>query len=243
MPDTLLRTDILPDSLLKDQRGIVITSQYSNIIQSAVKGVRARSPFPAKSLNEFYGLVKNALDNYETRQNIVEEAKAFYTEEDPDYLKDNHLIITFNLVKRVPGSFSPGPPFQSEVSNWRPILREEIDDTENPGYKRAIFGYWHDNEVKFTVWARTNKLANEKALWFENIMQEYSWYFVSQGVSRVLFLKRESDIQIDNNNAKLYGRPIHYYVRTETLTNISQKTIEQITIGSEVENTSLLNIT
>src|SRR3990167_7231699 len=243
MADSLLRTVILPDSLTKEPNRIVIVPQYTTLLQTVTDKTRTRSPYPAKNLNEFYLLVYNAIKSHEQRTEIIDEAKVHFTEEDIDYPKDKNIIVSFSLVQRLPGSFSSGPPFQGDVANWRPQLREEINDPNNPGYKRAIFGYWHDNEVKFTVWARTNKVANGKALWFENIMQEYSWYFMSQGVARLLFLKRSADMVIEINSAKLYGRPMHYFVRTETLTSISQKTIEQITIGSQVENNSLLNVT
>ncbi len=243
MPDSLLRNNILTEAQVTEPSRILISAQFSQLMQVARTNPRSRTPYPAKNLNEFFELVRIIILDYERRLNIVNDGKIFFTEESPDYPKDQNIIVSFSLVKREPGAFSAGAPFEGDVKNLKPVLREEIDDPENPGYKRAIMGYTHDNEVKFTIWARTNKVANDKALWFENIMQEYSWYFTSQGVSRLIFMKRDSDFIVETNGSTLYGRPLHYFVKTETLTTVSEKTLEELTIGSMVENTSLLNVT
>jgi hypothetical protein len=236
MPITsLLRTDILPDELTKEQQRLLTSTQFQSICNAGTSLERSRTPGPAKNLTEFYGLVKNAIDDYERRQETTEDAKIYFTEDNIDFPKDNKIVVSFGLVKRLPGSFSQGGPFEGNVVNMKPVVREVLDDPENPGYKRAILGYWHDNEVRFTIWARTNKDANEKALWFEEIMQEYSWYFGIQGVPRVLFLKREMDSIIEINSVKLYARPLHYFVRTETLRTVSEKTIENILINVKVQ--------
>jgi len=232
MSESILRTDILPNELTVENKSVRVTTQFTHIVQNAsVHAERSRTPGAAKNLSEFYSLTMDVIEDYERRQNVINDAKVYFTEEDIDYPKDKNVIVAYSLVRRQPGSFSKGAPFDPGVTNQKPILREEIDDPDNPGYKRAVLGYWHDNEVKFTICARTNKVANEKVLWFENIMQEYSWYFTSQGVSRVLFLKRESDYVIEVNGVKIYCRPLHYFVRTETLRNISEKVIEDLTIN------------
>ncbi len=234
---TVLRTDIIPKDLLETQQRVIVTNQFGAILSAAAPlPDRSRTPAPAKNLDEFYGLVQGAIQDYERRQNVIDDGKVHFTSEDIDLPKDKNLSITFSLVKRMPGSFSQGPPFQGDTHNQKPMLREEIEDPENPGYKRAILGYWHDNEVCFTIFARTNKAADAKALWFENIMQEYSWYFTSQGVARVIFMRREQDYTLELNGTKMYGRPLFYFVRTETLRTVSEKTIEQILINTSLSN-------
>lgn len=223
--------DVIPIELLEDNK-IIFSGQYTQIVQAFKDaGPPLKSPLPAKNINEFYDLVKNIIVDRERRENVSEEKKIVFTEEEPDYAKDDPVTITFSLVKREPGAFSSGGPMRGRVKNYTAILREEIQDPEDPQYKKAILGYFHDNEIKFTVWARTNKVANERALWFEGLMQEYRWYFAMQGVSRLLFLKREADSVSEVKGQKLYGRPLHFYVRTETLQIISEKTLQQISVG------------
>lgn len=240
MSNNSLLRNILPKELLSDESRITVKSQFRHIVETAVRVDRLRTPRPAKNLNEFFDLVKNVINDFERRENIISDARIHFTEEDADYPKDKNVIIAFSLVKREPGSFSQGHPFEerNRVKNLVPLFREEVEDQENPGYRRAILGYIHDNEIKFTIWARTNKVANERALWFEGLMQEYSWYFTSQGVSRCLFLKRDKDFITEYNGLKMYGRPIHFFLRTETLTTISQKKIESIEIESGLPDSS-----
>lgn len=234
---SILRTDIFPPELGEEPSGVTIRGvDYSSIVQQATVATKQRSPGPAKNLYEFFELVKKIILDYERRENITNDAKIIFTEEEPDYRKESGITITFSIERREPGMISRDRAFQaSSVKNLVPMLRDETEDPDNPGYKRAVFGYFHDNEVVFTIWAKTNKVANDRALWFEGLMQEYSWYFTSQGISRLLFMKREKDFVSDVGGQKLYGRPLHFYIRTETLRTISEKKLEEISIGTMVD--------
>jgi hypothetical protein len=246
MSESILINNIPPE-LLEDNPIIINGDAYAGIISKAQILPKSRTPYPATNLQDTFKLVQEVIRDRERRENTNEEAKIIFTEEEPDYKKSDAVTIVFSLQERLPGAFGHGKPMGLHtVKNLRPILREEIDDPENPGYKRAILGYFHDNEIKFTVFARTNKVANAKALWFEEIMQEYSWYFTSHGVARLFFLKRGADLVStpggDSSGQKLYGRPLYFYLRTETLTTISQKTLQQISVGAAKSPTpSLLN--
>ena len=105
------------------------------------------------------------------------------------------------------------------------------EDPENPGYRRAVLGYWYDNMLTLTAWARTNKAANERALWLENVMEEYTWFFVYSGSQRVLYQGRRAEKLTEVENNKIYGRPIDYFVKTEKLRTVSTKTLEEIVVN------------
>lgn len=228
--------DLLGEELTTDQQRILVRNVFENAITNSVRtGLpRTKTLGAAKSLLEFYDLVRQAKDDYETRQNIADEYKIIFTEEEPD-IESQTETITFGLVKRVPGAFGQGAPFEADVKNLRPIFRESGTDAENPGYNYAIHGYWYDNIVKFTCWAQTNKTANTRAEWFESMMSEYEWWFKSQGVNRVLFWGRDSDIVTVIDNNKWYGRPLNYFVRTEKLRVFSEKEMEEIIIRLSVK--------
>jgi len=193
------------------------------------KLARSKTLGKAKSLLEFYDLVRQVIDDYESRTGTSEADKILLTEEDPD-IDVKTETITLSLVSREPGAFQSGPPGQASVRNLRPRCRESKLDPENPGYRMAVTGYWYDNVVRFTCWATTNKAVNARAEWFENLMEEYSWFFKMQGVDRVLFHGRDTDLVANIMNNKWYGRPMNYFVRTEKLRVFSEKTIEEIII-------------
>lgn len=229
---TTILEDILGSDLSENNRRIIIRRVYDNLITNNTRQIdtsRSKTLGSAKSLLEFYNLVRQAKDDYETRANTLDVNKIIFTEEEPDVESETETV-TFGLVKRAPGSFGQGSPFESNVKNLRPIQRESGSDTENPGYNYTIHGYWYDNLVRFTCWARSNKQANKRAEWFENLMEEYAWWFTINGVNRVLFWGRDSDIVTVIDNNKWYGRPLDYFVRTEKLRVFSEKQLEEVLI-------------
>lgn len=233
---------ILQDGLredLKEEDAKIVVQQVFDFttadeINRARAGGRVKSFAPAKSLNDFYVLIKESLNDYENRLSVPEENRVIFTEEDPDVNSDTETI-TFSLVKREPGAFGQGAPFESNVRNLRPIIREEGEDPQNPGYRFVVHGYWYDNVVRLTCWARTNKRANYRSIWLEDMMEEYSWWFKLQGVDRVLFWGRQTDLTVERDGNKWYGRPIDFFVRTEKLRVFSEKKIEEILIKLAVK--------
>ena len=222
--------DLLDEELTENNIRITV----ERIFDKEVGGDRARlekdrSPRVAKNLTGVYELIRKTIVDYEKRAKVPEANKVTFTEEDPD-IKAVTEVITFSLVTRKPGSYGQGAPFEAKVHNMRPMLREEIDDPENPGYRIATMGYWHDNIIRLTCWAQTNKAANARVEWLETLLSEYTWFFQTEGVPRFLFWERNPDIikVIDGN--KWYGRPMDYFVRTETLRAVDEKKIEEIVI-------------
>jgi hypothetical protein len=231
-----LLEDLLREDLTVDNRKLIVRHIFTSSFTEAFSRQdieRSRSIGSAKSLSGFYDLVRLAIGDYETRSGVTEENKIFFTEEEPD-VDAEHESIVFSLIKRVPGAFGKGAPFEASVTNQRPMLRGSEVDPENPDYMQVTYGYWHDNIVRFTCWARTNKSANARAAWFEDLMEEYSWWYKLQGVDRVLFLERQADISTVVNSNKWYGRSIDYFIRTETLKVYNEKRLEEILLNVSV---------
>lgn len=232
-----LLQDLLNTELTEADVRVLVRSIFENsLVDPDAKRIPGKSKTlgDAKSLNEFYELVGQAIDNYEKRAGVSAEKKVIYTEEEPD-TSSRTETVTFSLMSREPGSFSQGAPLEGKVRNLRPMFREEGDDPENPGYRYMVLGYWYDNVVRLTCWARTNKTANARAEWLEGLMEEYSWWYKAQGVDRVIFLGRHADIVVNVDGNKWYGRPIDYFVRTEQLRVFKEKTIEQIVIDYTIK--------
>lgn len=230
-----------PEDLLNEE---LTVSPYRITVQQVFDFVRG-DPAPSapgrattlgstKSLLEFYDLVRQAVDDYEDRSGTPQANRIVFTEEEPDENSETESIV-FSLIDRLPGQFAQGKPMSRNHVNYRGIIRDEYKDPRNPGYRCVVNGYYYDNIVRFTNWARTNKAANARAQWFENLMEEYSWWFKLQGCDRVLFWGRNSDIVTVVNNNKWYGRPIDYFVRTEKIRIFQEKTLEEILIKLSVK--------
>lgn len=235
---TSLLQDLLDVDLTKEEQRIVVQQAFDFMKGDPAQrrtptGRRNTTPGQAKTLLEFYDLVRQSVVDLQTRAGVPEENRLRFTEEEPDTNSETETI-TFSLMRREPGQFGQGPPFGAQHHNLRPMLREEFNDPDTPGYRIATTGYWYDNLVRFTCWARTNKAANARAEWFENLMEEYTWWFRLQGVSRVIFWGRDADIVTQVGEDKWYGRPINYFVKTEKVRVFSEKTLEEILIKLKV---------
>lgn len=238
--NTILRTDIIPEALKQKQARVIVQSQFDSIINNAESqaSIRSKTPGTAKNITEFYSLVKEAIENREKNQKTPDDAKVLLTHNEVE-VSSKALSIAIELMSREPGRFSEGAPMQGKTRNLRPLLREVVADPDNPGYRKAIMGYWHDNLVKFTCWSRTHKEAEALALSFEALMEDYIWFFRMQGVHRVLFNSRGSQVEREfkvasnqgSDTNKFYGRPLIYFVQTETIRTITEKELEQIIIN------------
>lgn len=225
--------DLIPDALSEDQEKVkvVAETQYKMKIDRAL--VPTTSPLPAKDIIETMDLIRQVVLDYQAREQTTEDAAIEVIHEYPDRFYELE-VISISLKERMPGAFDQGSPWEGKVKNLRPILREEQEDPDNPGYRRAILGYFHDNTLELTCWARTNKQANLRALWLENIMEEYAWFFGLSGVNRLLYQGRTEPITRTFNNNILFGRTIKYFVRTEKLIAISQKKLEEVYLSLAV---------
>jgi hypothetical protein len=224
--------DLLNDELTAERVRIHVQAQFDFIRDQAEdtrRSGRSKTLGEAKSLLEFYDLVRQAIEDYEIRARTPEENKVTFTQEEPDVTSKTETI-TFSLVRREPGCYGQGAPFEAKVKNLRPRLREIGTDPAHPGYRQMVTGFWYDNVVRLTCWARTNKAANARARWLESLMEDYQWWFVAQGVPRVLYFGQQADTVVVIDNNKWYGRPIDYFVKTEKLKVFSEKTLEEIFI-------------
>lgn len=230
--ESTLRVDLLSEELSTPEQKIkVITeSAYNTIVRNAVRlEQKTRTPGPAKNILEVMDLIKSAVEDYETRTHSTTDSKINIVYEEPDKLT-NLEALTIKLIRREPGMFGQGTAFENKTRQLKPLLREEVDDLENPGYKRAILGQFYDNILRLTCWARTNKVANERSLWLENVMEEYAWFFAYSGVNRILYYGRGPEDTITVDQSRVYGRCLDYFVRTEKIVTISQKELECIVV-------------
>lgn len=215
-----------PAELLVDTHKVQVNTVFQNLRENASPPLaRAKSPGATKNYFQFTELVEKATRDYEQKLGTALPVK--FSWENPDKDQESE-VITIGLVKREPGAFGQGAPFESSVKNLKPVFRESIADPDAPGYRKLILGKWFDNLVKFTCWSQTNKEAMQRAFWFEEMMEKYSWFFAQSGVNRVIFMGQEQDKTIDNAGKKIYGRSLLFFVKTEELITYSEKEIEEI---------------
>ena len=198
-------------------------------VMSSNRGGRMVTPFPAKNIKEVPGLIETVLNSVQDREEVNKEDRVLFTTELPDFEKEMEAI-TYAVTKRKPGGLGNGAPFEQQAKNLRPILREESTDPDDPDYKVAIYGHFFDNLIKLTCWAHSSWQAEKRALWLEDAIRDYTWWLTMQGVSRIFYFGRDEDLMLQVSKNKIYGKPLVFFVRTERLSEVSTKKLEQLVI-------------
>jgi hypothetical protein len=227
LEESILNTPVLRE--LRDQKAIKVYAEtlYVNITRDAIKLRPQVSPLPAKNIIETMDLFRQAILDYQERENKTQDARIDVSYEDPDSEQQKELI-TISLARREPGQWGKGAPWTSTIRNRKPLFREEYNDPDYPGYKRGVLGFIYDNTVRLKCWARTNRAANDRSIWLESLMFEYGWFLEASGVQRFLYEGRQADETKIVNGNPYFARVIDYFVRTEKLFNVSQKTLEEL---------------
>lgn len=234
----VVRDDILPEELTEQQTFIVdnIIKEFSAGIPESKQnmhpmGFRMRQPKPAKDVDGFTDLVMQVIQDKQNAEHIAANQRVVFTEDFPpgEVITE---VITYRIQKRSPASFSRGKPFNQDVQEFKPHIRGIDVDPENPGYRVVTLGQKFENELILTCWAKTNKAANVRARWLEDLLKEYAWFIRYNGIDEYFFLQQGEDVGLQLQGTKNYlvGRPLHYYVRTERLTHVLEPTIRRIVV-------------
>ena len=232
-----LRTDILPEELTQEQSFVVerIISTNFNISalknQDSLNDQRLRQPNPAQDIDGFIDILTRVVEEQQNEEDIALEnrVQVLYDFASEDILTE---VISVSLNRRTPGSFSQGQPFNQNVRELKPHVRGIENDKTRPGYAVIILGQKFENEIILTCWAKTNKQANRRARWLEDLMANWRWYFRYLGVEECLFVGQDADmtLKLDSIPNPLHGRPLRFYVRTERITNVLEPVIRRIIV-------------
>ena len=237
MTDTL--RDIKPETLgWADQTSVKI---FESVIGDGFvqkKSPRILDTYPPQDLPGFFNLVNEALTDYQDRKGIVGADRVGFTEEGPpgDLTTE---VITYKVVNRRPGAQTGSiREILSDMGvkrEYRPRLRYYYDDPNRPLKRIGVMGQFFDNVIELTCWAATNKAVNARALWFEQFMDTYHWYFKYVGGFReIVFVQRLEDKyweDIKTQGNLLKSRSMQYYVRTDRTYEISESVLRDVLIN------------
>lgn len=232
-----------PD-LLEDNQRVFVRKYYQDIVAQADDWTgRLKTPFPSKKLSEIPGLMKEILQSQEDREGTVAGADFVYTTDHIDSVIEQlgqgarvPDIISYSVQKSTPGGRGRGSPTDQPHRELKPMLRENVDDPNNPGYKLAIMGQWIDSIVRLTCSAPTSIQAERRANWLISTLRENTWWITMSGVSRFYFWERRPDEKHEVRGNKIYSKPIDFFVRTEDIIQVSEKKIEDILVSISIES-------
>jgi hypothetical protein len=186
-------------------------------------------------LNEFFVLVKDAIRTRQRSEGVPEDKTLLFVEEDPPEKIDTEAI-TFYLRSRLPGKADQGPQGPGGVREVRSHIRATREHPQHPSEKLVTMGRFYDNWIVFNVYAKTNKQARERLMWFEKVMDGFNWYFKAHGYLVIEDSVSSKERVKINDNTTVTKYPITYMVRTDDNYFISTQELKEIVINVEVTN-------
>lgn len=127
-----------------------------------------------------------------------------------DFASFGDELITYQIISREPANMSadgtsrPQRGHRQSYSARDPRVGDNIIEV----HERPL-----DHEIEFTCWAKSNKLANYRAVWLENLFTAHKWVFTSNGASRFHFIRRLSDGYQTSGSQRLFSRPLRFFLR------------------------------
>lgn len=187
---------------------------------------------PSKNVYEFLELVKNAIEKYEgITKGIVSNEQVYFTYEFPPEPARTPAIVP-HIVEHMPGAFGRAKVDKApEVREHSYHLRGIENDPEAPNRAILKLGKYYDSIVEFRCYARTNKTANALALWFEELMEDYRYYYRFEGVSNCIFIGQGEDRKEEYDKQAVFYRPLLYKVRTERIKFTSEARIRAVMVS------------
>lgn len=205
--------------------------QAQMLIDNFIDKFQRTDVAPNFSLNDFFVLVSNAVKSRQLVENVPDGKMLLFVEDDPPEKLDTETI-TFELIRRENGSFSQGAPGQGSVKELKPHIRGDKQHPEHPGERLVTFGKFYDNWVDFNIYARTNKQARVRLLWFEELMNSYAWYFALFGFKNVIYQGTSRRERSEIGGHKVTKYPVTYFVRTDDIYHVSYQELKKVTIAT-----------
>jgi len=220
LKETLTREILRDYGKVSETRGQISSIPVHSSVEGFVDSVSALIDLDQETASQ-----RIILRDSQADQNIFEDPN--------DPTKELSGMVTYSMKRRAPGTMSGGNTwFSRERREVKPRLRDIItNDINNPGQVKLIYSQWFDNELRFDITARTNKRANELALWFEDLMETNRAYFAYKGITKYFMNIRESDESRQYGNDLAELRPYYYFVRTERTYEVTEEALNKLIIS------------
>lgn len=163
-------------------------------------------------LDSFFSIASTLIKDAQEREGTNEEDMVSLVEEYPPESMHTYgnEVITFKVVERKPGMMNTkgtGRPHRKATYSHqevRPDLPNKVITVES----RPV-----DHVVEFNCWAKTNKVANKRAIWLEKLFVNSAFVFEVRGAERFFWKERLSDNYLTVNGQRIFSRPIRFFLR------------------------------
>ena len=184
-------------------------------------------------IKQFFTLVKEAVETRQDTEGVPADKRLLFLEEDPPETIDTEAI-TFFLRGRVPGRFDQGPAGIGKIKEVTAHVRAVREHPTHPSEKLVTMGRFYDNWVTFGIFAKTNKVALDRVIWFERVMDSFNWFFRLHGF-RVIEKEVGNRERIELETLTLTHYPITYMVRLDDVFHFSTQELKHLVVKANVD--------
>ena len=254
MSATSILTETIPDKLL-DEREVyqvkvidcyAVTHRYEIATKltnpwefDAERFLPNTTPM---SLPRFFEIAGNIISDAQDRDGVDADKKVSLVEEyPPDRISDfGDELICYRLLKREPANMNTkgtGRPQRKSMYAY------DVRTSTHPNKTVVVESRPIEHVIEFSCWAKSNKLANSRALWLEKLFVNHAWAFEVQGVERFYWKNRGPDTYMTSGGQRLIYRPIKLFVRFrefELKASPLLRTIE-FSVGVDKTNSEMKN--
>lgn len=245
-------TSILSENINQDLLDKQITVTISDQAQKSIyeKSFLLKNPYdfdwdPFASTDEplnlttFLELVGDLLENQQVRDGTKEDKRIKLIADYPDARVSEHgdAVITSRVISRKPAALGADNK-QFVHRGWQHYY--EVTIPEIPKHRLIVERRLVAHTIEFSVWSKSARLANEKALWLENTLINSSYLFLSRGAERFYWEGRLADTYMNVSGQPLYQRPLRFFVTLNSYRIKAEPLISDFEIKIEVEEAILL---
>ena len=164
------------------------------------------------SLSRFYEIAQKLVKDSQAREGIVEDKQIKLLEEYPPepFTEYGDEVITYRLLRREPAKMSTKG---TSRPHRKSTYAYDVVRAQNPNKVIVIESRPIDHLIEFNCWAKSNKLANARAIWLEKLFINHAWAFEVQGVERFYWKDRGPDTYTTSGGQRVFYRPINFFVR------------------------------
>ena len=166
----------------------------------------------AMSLPGFFDLTSSIIDKSQSNDGIEDNNKVKLTEEYPpeEFHNFGQEVIVYRVISREPARMNrtgTGRPQRKATYSY------DFNGPQYPNKSIVVENRPVDHIIEFSCWAKTNRLANSRALWLEKLLINNSWRYETKGVEKFYWEGRGADTYMTSGEQRLFYRPLRFFVR------------------------------
>lgn len=223
---------------------ILIVDGEGKVAQKLESKVSIRNPYDfdisrflpnseVLTLNKFFEIAQKLIKDAQVREGVIDSKLVQLSEEYPpvNYEDFGTELICYKIVSRTPGMMNTkGTGRPHRKSNY---YYEKVDPNY-PNKSIIVESRPVDHIIEFTCYAKTNKLANKRAIWLEKLLINSSFAFEVSGAERFYWKERRSDSYISIGQQKIFSRPIHFFLRFREFEAKAESILRRLIIESTI---------